>query len=127
MLKAYCHDQQKKWEIYFALVQAILNDTFSSSIGRTPYEAAFGKRFAFIWTRSVSPSLEANRVMECYAKIQETVKERIAKAQEAYKRQANIFVVRWITKQTIGSIFASSKWASDAQSSLFVSLDLASS
>ena len=64
VLKAYCHDQQNKWEIHLPLVQAILNDTFSSSIGRTPYEAAFGKRFTSIFTRSVSPSVEANRVVE---------------------------------------------------------------
>lgn len=40
-------------------------------------------------TRSVSPSIEANRVVESYSEIQESVKDRIAKAQETYTRQAN--------------------------------------
>lgn len=88
VLKAYCNDQQNKWEHHLPLVQAILNDTFSSSIDRTPYEAAFGKRFSSLLTRSVSPSIEANRTVESYAEIMESVKERIAKAQEAYARQA---------------------------------------
>ena len=89
VLKAYCNDQQNRWESHLPLVQAILNDTHSSSIGRTPYEAAFGKRFSSLLTRSVSPSLEANRTVESYSEIMESVKERIAKAQEAYTRQAN--------------------------------------
>ena len=80
VLKAYCHDQQNRWEHHLPLVQAILNDTHSSSIGRTPYEAAFGKRFSSLLTRMVSPSIEANHVVECYS---ESVKDRIAKAQEA--------------------------------------------
>ncbi|MCO5555334.1 hypothetical protein L7F22_008880 [Adiantum nelumboides] len=84
VLKTYCHDQQNRWEHHLPLVQAILNDTYSSSIGRTPYEATFGKRFSSLLTRIISPSIEANRVVESYSEIVESVKERIAKAQEAY-------------------------------------------
>lgn len=72
-----------------ALVQAILNDSFSFSIGGTPYEGAFGKRFSSLLTRSVSPSIEANGIVESYAEIMESVKDRIAKAQEAYSQEAN--------------------------------------
>lgn len=38
-------------------------------------------------THLVSPSIEANHIAESYAKIMGSVKERIAKAQEAYTRQ----------------------------------------
>ena len=57
VLKAYSNDQQNKWEHHLPSVHAILNDSFSSSIGCNPYEAAFGKRFASFLTRSVSPSI----------------------------------------------------------------------
>ncbi|MCO5546880.1 hypothetical protein L7F22_000317 [Adiantum nelumboides] len=76
---------KNRWEHHLPLVQAILNDTYSSSIGRTPYEAAFGKRFSSLLTRIISPSI----VVESYSEIMESVKDRVAKAQEAYTRQAN--------------------------------------
>ncbi|MCO5552778.1 hypothetical protein L7F22_006295 [Adiantum nelumboides] len=78
VLKAYCHDQQNRWDYHLPLVEAILNDTYSSSIGQTPYEAAFGKRFSSLLTRIISPSVEANRVVESYSKIVESVKDMIA-------------------------------------------------
>ena len=71
------------------LVQAILNYTYSSAVGRTPYEAAFGRPFQSLLTRSVSQVPDANHVSESYAEISESVKLRLSKAQESYSRQAN--------------------------------------
>ena len=71
------------------LVQAILNDTYSSAVGHTSYEAAFGRPFQSLLTRSVSQVPDANHVSESYAEISGSVKFRLSKAQESYSRQAN--------------------------------------
>ena len=47
-------------EKYLPLVQAILNDSYSSAIGRTPYEAAFGHPFQSLLTQLVIQILDAN-------------------------------------------------------------------
>ena len=89
VLKSYVHDQQVKWEVFLPLVQAVLNDSYSSSIDRTPYEAAFGRPFQSLLTRSVAKVPEANKITETYAEILESVKLRLKHAQDSYSRQAN--------------------------------------
>ena len=74
VLKSYVHDQQAKWEVFLPLVQAVLNDSYSSSIGRTPYEAAFGRPFQSLLTRSVAKVPKANKITETYAEILESFK-----------------------------------------------------
>ena len=71
------------------MVQAILNDSFSSAIGRTPYQAAFGRPFESLLTRTASQIPEAIAESLSLAETIESVKLRLSKAQESYARQAN--------------------------------------
>ena len=104
VLKAYCHDQQNRWEHHLPLVQAILNDTHSSSIGRTPYEAAFGKRFSSLLTRMVSPSIEANHVVESYQRLWSQSRIGLPKHKRPTLVRPTNLDEKCITKQGIGYI-----------------------
>ena len=84
VLKAYLHDSQAQWEHHLPLVQAILNDSYLSAIGRTPYQAAFGRPFQSLLTRAASQLPEANAENLSLAETIESVKLRLSKAQESY-------------------------------------------
>ena len=87
VLKTYVHDHQAQWKHHLPLVQAILNDSYSSAIRRTPYRAAFRRPFQSLLTRAASQLPEANTESMSLAETIESVKFRLSKAQEFYSRQ----------------------------------------
>ena len=71
------------------MVHAILNDSYSSAIGRIPYQVAFGRPFQSLLTRAASQLQEANAESLSLVETIESVKLWLSKAQESFSRQAN--------------------------------------
>ncbi|KAF7833242.1 Transposon Ty3-G Gag-Pol polyprotein [Senna tora] len=90
-LRAYTHDQPKKWVEFLPWAELWYNSTYHTSIGMTPYQALYGENPTAIpgYVRGGSKVEAVDDLLQNRQQLQLALKANLFKAQARMKKTAN--------------------------------------